>query len=195
MLKVCIDAGHGGIDPGAVVGDVKEKDLALVYANALRVKLCEDGISVVMTREQDKLPNNAPDKNAGLKARYVIANTEQVTLFVSCHFNASASPSAKGFEVFHARGSTRGRAAAVAIYREVTGDGPSRVYPDQSPQCGNRRLAVLRGTNMPAVLLEFGYLTNPNDRASAQVDEWRDEMVTHVADGIVAWLRAEGKMM
>lgn len=189
-MKICVDAGHGGIDPGAMANGVIEKKLALVYAHILAGALCERGYNIVMTRATDDLPAQATNKTDGLRARYVLANNENCDAFVSCHFNAGASSSRSGFEVFHSRGSERGRALASSIYMRATGaTSPIRVHPDESPECGGRKLAVLRGTRMPAALIEFAYVTNLADARNARDVEWAQRIIEGCAIGIDRWAK------
>lgn len=95
---VVLDAGHGGNDPGAVYGGVKEKDLTLKVVLRLGKKIEEGmpGVKVVYTRKTDKAL--APTKIEDLQKRADIANKAEGDLFISVHVNAAKSTSAKGVE-------------------------------------------------------------------------------------------------
>lgn len=186
-MKICVDPGHGGTDNGAAVDGVREDDLVLMYGAALATHLVSIGHGVVMTRTKDEMPGGG-NVSSGLAARARIANEANVDAFVSLHFNASTNPAAKGVWVFHAKGSTLGKALASSIYRRITGDFSDRhVYPDESPACGNRRLYVLRATRAPAVLIEFGFLTNAADRRRMQTIEAMVNDTKAAATGILSW--------
>lgn len=182
-MLICLDPGHGGTDPGAVVGDVREADVALDYARAIGEALETRGCTVLYTRLEDK--------TLELAARPRAANEARADVFVSVHCNASTSMAPHGFQVLHAAGSERGEALARAIHDRVTAAiGTTRwsgVHPDESPACGGRRLYVLRATAMPAVLLELGFLTHVGERTLLLEPAYRDMIARAIADGVIDW--------
>jgi N-acetylmuramoyl-L-alanine amidase len=149
---IVIDPGHGGADPGAVAGGVREKDLNLAYGLTLAGELARRGVPVLMTRDADSATT--------LAERARIANAANARSYVSVHFNASTNPAARGLWLIHAKGAPGGAALAARLERSLFG----LVVTDESPFTGGRRLAVLRSTRMPAVLIEYGFLTNGDDR-------------------------------
>ena len=179
---ICLDPGHGGTDPGAVAGGVREADVALDYALAIGPALERIGLAVLYTR--------ATDRTLDLAARARAANDAGAAAFLSLHCNASASPSAEGVQVFYCRGSARGEALARRVFDRIAAvESPGRsagVFPDESPACGNRRLYVLRATRMPAILIELGFLTSPSDRARLLNPEARDRLAMAVAAELAA---------
>ena len=157
---IVLDPGHGGIDPGAMCGGVKEASLALIYALTLAGELARLGIPCTLTRERDEMPGGGTLED-GLTFRAQVANRLQARAFVSLHMNASSAPSARGLWLLHAAGAPGGRALAETLEAELGG----MVLPDASIHTHDRRLAVLRRTKMPACLIELGYLTNAEERA------------------------------
>jgi N-acetylmuramoyl-L-alanine amidase len=148
-MKVCIDPGHGGIDPGAVNGELREKDVALAVAQHLEVELAARAHHVVMTRNSDVFID--------LYRRAAIANEAGCALFVSIHCNAAPNPEAHGMEVFHFARSTRGEALAQRILRAL-----ARRFPDHRNRgVKPATFAVLRKTRMPAALVELEFLSHP----------------------------------
>jgi hypothetical protein len=141
------------------------------------------GHAVTMSRETDWYPT--------LSTRSAQANQAGVDCFVSVHANASTNTAAQGFQSFHAAGSKRGEALAADILeaaRPIVGTTRwTGVFPDASPQVGNRTLHVLRATRMPAVLLELGFLTNERDRTLMLDSRHRDALSVAIADGIERW--------
>lgn len=179
---VCIDPGHGGTDPGAVAGGVRESDVALAHALAIGAALEAAGVAVLYTR--------AEDVGRTLASRARAANDAGAVRFVSVHANASAAETAHGFQVFHCRGSTAGEAMARSIYDAaipVAGVTDwSGVYPDESAACGYRRLYVLRATRAPAALLELGFLTHAGERARLAGPAYRQLLAASIASAILA---------
>src|SRR6266542_5900376 len=146
---VVIDAGHGGHDRGGIPGQrVAEKNMTLDVAQRLRGVLAASGYRVVMTRDSDVF--------VPLATRVAIANSYRNAIFVCVHFNATNRMGASGIETyFYSRDSLP---LASAIHHFVVGGAPS----------GNRGVRrrgyyVLRKTNIPAVLVECGFLTNPTE--------------------------------
>lgn len=160
---VCVDAGHGGHDPGAIGGGHSEKAIALTHALAIGAALERLGYGVLYTR--------TTDRHLELAARARAANESQARLFLSVHCNASVNVNASGAWILHQQGDeVSGRlAAAVASYLDANirpaGPGDAVAHPDRSGWTGDRSLYVLRGTHMPALLLEMGFISNEGDRA------------------------------
>ena len=178
MKIICIDPGHGGKDPGACAGGVREKDIALDVAKKIRVNLRAAGYSVILTRETDVFVE--------LSDRARMANSAKAGLYVSIHCNSvEDNARATGMEVYHyTRASEASKRAARVIYDKLL------------PVCGLRGrgvksqdLAVLRETAMPAVLVELGFISNDGDRAKLVSEEWQDDAAQAIADGIVEALK------
>ncbi|HMF45105.1 MAG TPA: N-acetylmuramoyl-L-alanine amidase [Candidatus Udaeobacter sp.] len=169
-VTVVIDAGHGGYDRGGIPGQrVSEKDMTLDVAQRLRSVLAASGYRVVMTRDSDVF--------VPLGTRTAIANQYGNAIFVSIHFNSATRRGADGIETyFYSRDSL---ALASAIHHYVAGGAPS-------PNRGVRRRGyfVLRRTNIPAVLVECGFLTNPTEASYAQNTSYRQKLAEEIAAGI-----------
>lgn len=93
-IKICIDAGHGGADPGAVNGKLYEKTAALAIAKMLGEKLKEYGAEVIYTRTADV------SGELELGERTDLANKAKADYFISVHLNSSTAGSANGIETF-----------------------------------------------------------------------------------------------
>jgi hypothetical protein len=181
-VRVYLDPGHGGEDPGAVYGGVKESDLVLSYALTIRAMLEERGHAVDMSRTRDT--------RVSLVQRAIHANEARATVFVSVHANASTNTLAQGFQAFHAHFSTPAASLAQAILeaaRPVTGSTRwTGVFPDTAPQTRGP-LYVLRATAMPAVLVELGFLSCPEERDDLLEPAYRGALCAAIVDGLEAW--------
>lgn len=160
---ICIDPGHGGRDPGAIAGGHREADIALDHGLALARALERIGYVPLLTRETDRYLDHA--------SRCRAANEAGAKVFVSLHCNASVNPRASGAWVLHQKGDNESAALAArvagfldAVIRPAE-PGDAVPHPDQSGWTGDRSLYVLRGTRMPALLIELGFITNEGDRA------------------------------
>lgn len=151
-IKICIDAGHGGKDPGAVLGNRYEKDDTLAFAKRLGKVLTANGFDVCYTRTDDVY--NSPSEKAAQ------ANAANPDLFISVHRNAASNPSATGTEVFVYNKSGKKYEIAQAICKGWERHG----FTDRGVKLGNS-LTVLSKTKMPALLLEVGFITTKADNA------------------------------
>lgn len=167
---VVIDAGHGGYDRGGIPGQrVAESVMTLDVAQRLRSVLISSGYRVVMTRSSDVF--------VPLGTRVAIANSERGAIFVCIHFNSATRRGANGIETyFYSRQSLP---LASAIHYYVAGGAPS-------PNRGVRRRGyyVLRRTNIPAVLVECGFLTNPTEASYVQSASYRQKLANEIARGV-----------
>lgn len=174
MRIICLDPGHGGKDPGATGGGVRESAVVLNVAKKIRSYLEAKGCTVMLTRETDVFVE--------LSDRARRANVANADLLVSVHCNSvKDNARATGMEVYHyTRASEASKRAARVIYDKLL------------PVCGlrgrgikSKDLAVLRETSMPAVLVELGFISNPIDRAKLTNLAWQDDAAKAIADGIV----------
>jgi N-acetylmuramoyl-L-alanine amidase len=170
VTTVVIDAGHGGSDRGGIPGQrVAEKDMTLDVAQRLKRVLVASGYRVVMTRDSDV--------SVSLGERVAIANSYPGALFVCIHFNSANRMGAGGIETyFYSRESLP---LASAIHYFVAGGAPS-----SNRGVRRRGYYVLRKTNIPAVLVECGFLTNPTEAAYAQTVSYRQKLAEEIAAGI-----------
>ena len=177
MPKIVIDAGHGGKDPGACAGGVREKDIALDVVKKIRIHLQAAGYNAILTREQDKF--------ISLGNRAAEANMWGADLFVSVHCNSAPNESANGMEVYvHTSRGTDSTRVAHAIYDRLL---PASGLKGRGVKAND--YAVLRETAMPAVLIELGFISNPSDRAKLINFAWQDDAAKAIADGIVEALK------
>ncbi len=183
---IVIDPGHGGCDPGASRGAYVEKEITLSISKLLAQRLSEAGAMVVLLRTEDRdlvgdgfSGTIAARKREDLKLRAQRANEVKADLFISIHTNADPSPRWSGAQVFYNSSSQPSKLAAVMIQEEIT------------QQLGNtkRKAApgdyyILRNTQMPAVIVEVGFISNPME-ASLLVDpEYQDRLARAIFAGI-----------
>lgn len=168
---VVIDPGHGGRDGGCVWNGLIEKKLCLDTALRLEKILKARGLRVVMTRRTDV--------DVDLDRRAAIANKAGRSVFVSIHFNATRDRSISGMEVFYRSGQGKTMAAKILRWMDVELKGVKRgiYYSD---------FKVLRGTLMPAVLVECGYLSNLAESRRCATAAHRQDVAEAIAKGIIA---------
>jgi N-acetylmuramoyl-L-alanine amidase len=219
---VVIDAGHGGRDPGAtsVSGEVREKELTLVLAQALRDELVKRGrVRVAMTRDDDRYLT--------LDERAAVARRLSAAMFVSVHVDSAANPLARGASVYSLSDVASDAEAAGLAARENAGDEQNarggavemmladlamRSQMSASADLASRlvnkaagrvelrpnphRFAafhVLRRADAPAVLFEAGYLSNADDEVLLRNPAERAKIVLALAQAIEADVAAHAR--
>lgn len=176
MTKICIDPGHGGMDPGAVgPTGLKEKDIVFDIATRLGKILTANGINIKYTRKTDIF--------VGLSERAAIANKWGADYFVSVHCNAATSRSAGGTETYHYAGSAKGKALANCIQTELVN---TLKLTNRGIKTAN--FAVLRETSMPAVLAEVAFISNPAEEKKLADPAFRQKAAEAIARGICKYL-------
>jgi N-acetylmuramoyl-L-alanine amidase len=162
MPKVCIDAGHGGTDPGAINGTRLEKDDNLRLALELDKQFRAQSWETVTPRKEDIFLK--------LAVRTSIANSKKCDLFLSVHRDASQKPSTNGASIYlhtHAPMEYVNLAAGILYTLATIGfvvetDGVTHVKRGSGAD-PNSDFAVNRDTVMPSMLLELGFITNAED--------------------------------
>lgn len=187
---IIIDAGHGGFDPGKVgVNDALEKDINLNIAIKLKTNLEASGYQVIMTRSEDiaLYPDNVSNKKrADLKARVQIANDSNAQLVISIHQNSFPQSNCKGAQVFYYKGSEEGKKLADCIQTALV----EMVDPD------NKRLTkensdyyMLKEIKTTAVIVECGFLSNPNEANLLTQDDYQAKIADGICTGVLTYLK------
>ena len=182
-MKICIDPGHGGTQPGAVgPGGTMEKYITLSVALKLRDLLEQRGIDVIMTRETDKDVRTRQQPNE-LQARCDVANTANADVFISIHCNAAEDSRAHGTETWYSDKDNKSKVLANCIQTELVKQIGLR---DRGVKQGN--YYVTRYTKMPAVLVELAFISNPEEEKMLKNEEFQKKCAVGVANGVLRFL-------
>lgn len=183
MPRICIDPGHGGADPGAVGSRMlKEADLALAISKEIIFQLSQRGIDGFLTRETDEYValHERVDRGKG------------ALCLVSIHCNAAINPAANGTETIHSGGKSKALAnylqQAMTRWVGLRSRGlklsPSKEIP--------ARLYMVTVPEIPAVILELGFITNDDDAAVLSSVDGQKRMAHAVAIGVESYLASQG---
>ena len=186
-VTVVIDPGHGGEDPGKVgSNDVLEKDLNLKIAKKVIKLLKKEGIQVVTTREDDNVPTA---KREDLEQRIKLINETKPELTVCIHQNSFPNASVKGAQVFYYAPSEIGKEVAGIVQEEL------RTIDSENTReiKANETYYMLKNTEVPTIIVECGFLTNPEEAEKLTNEEYQDKIAKAVFDGIIKWLEKEKK--
>jgi N-acetylmuramoyl-L-alanine amidase len=177
-LTVIIDAGHGGRDGGASTeSGVLEKDLNLAVALKLRDLISELGVNVVMTRETDVMladESSTHKKRDDLNARLAISKEYENCIFVSIHMNKFPVEKYSGLQVYYSKNNAESLSIAEAIQGkacEFLRKGNARTVKE-----ADSSIYILHHIEVPAVLVECGFLSNPTEAALLQTESYQNKL-------------------
>jgi hypothetical protein len=172
MKKIFIDPGHGGSDPGALgKKGTRESDIALKTALLLGALLTQNGFDVGYSRESDVF--------VGLSERARMANNWKSDFFVSLHCNSYSDPNSNGTETF----AYNEQSAAVPTAKRVQERLIARLcLCNRGVKFAN--FAVLRETNMPAILAELAFISNANEEKLLNDAVFREKAANALFEGI-----------
>lgn len=193
-ITVVIDAGHGGRDPGKVgVNGALEKDVNLSIAKKLQTLLEQNDIHVVMVRTDDSglySEGDSNKKSADMRKRVDLINNSGAALAISIHQNSFAQESIKGAQVFYYRDSEEGKKFAEIMQEQLK----------KSLQDGNKRMAkandsyyMLKKVECPIVIVECGYLSNPDEAALLIDENYQERMAFAIHIGLLSYLNGLDK--
>ncbi|MGH9463479.1 MAG: N-acetylmuramoyl-L-alanine amidase [Vicinamibacteria bacterium] len=211
--RVIIDPGHGGHDPGAQAGGLREKDLVLdISRRVAKILEDENTYEVILTRSTDIF--------IPLEERTAIANSKEADLFVSIHANSSRNRRARGLETYYLNLATTPEAEQTAARENAVSTRRMTELQELLSQImNNSKIAeskefahhvhgsmvkravasdshsrdlgvktapfyVLLGANMPSVLLEVSFVSNADDAKLLSSDDFRQKIAQSIADGI-----------
>ncbi|WP_346206827.1 N-acetylmuramoyl-L-alanine amidase [Caldifermentibacillus hisashii] len=171
MVKIFIDPGHGGSDPGAVANGLKEKDLTLTISKKILSLLSNYDVSIKLSRTGDTYPS--------LSERAKMANDWGADYFVSIHINSGGGT---GFESYVY---TSVNSATVAYQNVIHAEIIKAIGGVKDRGKKRANYAVLRETNMPAILTENLFIDNANDAKKLRQDSFLNQVAQGHVTGLV----------
>ena len=186
---IVLDAGHGGFDPGVSgASGVSERELNLVLAKKLEALLTEEGYRVVQTRPTEEGlydEEQAHKKAQDMQRRCAVIEAAQPLLTVSIHQNSYPDSSVSGPQVFYYTQSKEGERLAACIQNCMN----EQLAP-KAPKShkGNDSYYILRRSASVTVIVECGFLTNPDEEAKLQDGAYQDKTACAIRDGILDYL-------
>lgn len=189
---IVIDPGHGGVDPGAVgKGGVLESKVNLELSLKLKSLLEQSGAVVIMTREDDKglytKESNTlrEKKREDLKNRRKILEDFEAELFISIHMNSFTNSRFYGAQTFFNKGSIEGEKLADKVQSEF------RQNLDKNnlrTPVARDNIYILKETNIPAILVEAGFLSNLTEEKLLQKEKYQEKVAWSIFSGIIKYI-------
>lgn len=169
-ILLCLDAGHGGSDPGAGSSAPYEAHVNLAVIKLLKEECEKQGFTVLLTRDSDVFVE--------LQERCNIANSANASIFVSVHCNSASATSASGTEVYYCYGS-KSALLANKVYSQMID-----AVPITSRGVKTQNYVVIKNTNMPAILCELAFISNASDRSKLIRVEYQAKWAEAICRGI-----------
>lgn len=194
-LTVVLDAGHGGVD-GGVVGTktgVKESDINLKITYLVKERFEEAGFAVVLTRRTEAGlygMATAGYKKRDMQRRAEIIQSSSPALVVSVHQNFFSLTSRRGAQVFFKESSESSQALACSIQAAL----------NRMPECVKRSdplkgdYFILNSSPAPAVIVECGFLSNPEDEALLLSENYQRKLAEAVVSGAIGFLSSSANL-
>ena len=191
---ILIDAGHGGIDGGAIgaTGTI-EKNINLSIAKKLKGYLEEQGYTVIMIRETDEglyLPYGTirNKKNYDLKQRKAFIEEYKVNVFLSIHLNKFVEEKYYGAQVFYLMKDVESQKLAKFIQKEmqtILNRGNKRVEKPSNDYY------LFKGNTIPSIIVECGFLSNHEEEVLLNNDEYQNKLAWSIFSGLIKYFTAE----
>ena len=192
-VTVIIDAGHGGEDGGASsVSGLVEKDVNLDISLNLFYMLSSCGVKVIMTRTDDRLLYDrnvdfqGRKKKLDLAARLTVANDTDNAIFISIHMNSYTNPKYSGLQVWYSQNEPSSYTLAELI--QTNNRKYLQPYNNRKTKAATSAINLLHNATCPAVLVECGFLSNPDEAALFETEEYKQKVAFILFSSIMEYL-------
>lgn len=182
---IYLDPGHGGVDPGAVYKDIEEADINLKIAQKTAKLLEQYGAIVYLTRYGDydlSVPNTINRKRSDLSRRGNIINRSNCDLYLSIHLNAESSSTWKGAQMFYDNVNPNNEIIAKIFQEEFKNNlNTKREYKQKE------NLYLSRRIERPGILIEAGFITNPNERYLLTTEAYQQKIAATILEATIKY--------
>ena len=182
---IYLDAGHGGPDPGTIYKNIYEKDINLSIVKKLQIILEEEGAIVYLTRYGDyDLSKNytGSRKKSDLNNRAKIINESNADIYISIHLNSIKSSTWSGAQVFYDDVNDNNHDLAFLMQKRLKKDLKTN---REVKEINN--ILMYRKITVPGILIEAGFLSNPNDRYKLQKSNYQYKIAESIKNGIIEY--------
>ena len=183
---ILVDAGHGGADPGMIgVGGLEEKGINLQIAMKLREILEKKGFTVIMTREEDKGLYDEESRNQkaqDMQRRIALVKECKPVLCISIHQNSYQDEQIRGAQVFYYSHSEEGKRMAEQMQKALLTVDETNTRQAKA----NDTYYLLKRTEVPTIIVECGFLSNPEEAAKLTDTKYQKKMADAITKGIIA---------
>lgn len=186
---IVIDVGHGGSDPGKVgIQGIKEKDVNLAIARYLKDYLIAEDYTVYMTRETDQGlydESVSNKKKSDLSNRIQFLQKKNASCMISIHQNSYPDTIQHGAQTFYYEGREEDKSFAQYVQDSLLAFDPSNTRQIKS----NTSYYILKNAQVPSILIECGFLSNPEETANLTDPNYQKQIAYAIAIGTCRYLR------
>ena len=178
---IVLDAGHGGIDDGAISSTIIEKDLNLILVKKLEKELTSRGATIYLTREGDKdlSKTTIGRKRNDLYNRAKYINNINPDMYISIHLNSTTSSSWRGLQIFYTNKNKENKQIA-----ELITDNLKKNISNIRKIKEDNTYYMYKHIKSPGILIEAGFISNPSDNYLLRNENYQDKLISLLADSI-----------
>ena len=178
---IILDSGHGGVDAGATSGKIIEKDLNLILVKKLEKELVSRGATVYLTREDDRdlSTTTINRKRSDLYNRAKYINDISPDMYISIHLNSVTNQTWKGLQVFYTTKNKENKLIAETITNHLK-ENMSNIREIKK----DNTYYMYKYIKSPGVLIEAGFISNPNENYLLRKEEYQNKLVTLIEEGV-----------
>ena len=178
---IYIDPGHGGKDSGAIYKNIYEKDINLIMSKKIEKYLVSKGAVVYLTRETDKdlSTTTVNRKRNDLTNRAKLINKSNANMYISIHLNSITNSKWKGLQIFYNNKNEENEQIATNITKYLKENTANIRAPKRE-----NNYYMYKQITIPGILIELGFLSNPNDRYRLTKEEYQEKLAKNIADSI-----------
>lgn len=179
---IYLDAGHGGVDNGATVNNVKEKDLNLQIVYKLKETLTSAGATVLLTRKDDNdisSPNALYRKKSDFDNRIKLINNSNADLYISIHQNIYQNKKYSGPQVFYVKDNQK--------LAEIMQNTLNKYLNTKRKVKTINNTYMYKLLNKKGILIECGFISNDNERYKLKTEEYQLKLSKIITEGIITY--------
>lgn len=178
---IYIDPGHGGVDSGTTYKNIYEKDINLIISKLIEKYLVAKGANIYLTRETDKdlSTTTVNRKRNDLTNRAFLINKSKADMYISIHLNYISNSKWQGLQIFYNNKNKEN----INIANNLTKYLKKYSSNIREPKYENKYY-MYKQITVPGVLIELGFLSNPNDRYRLTKEEYQEKLAKNIADSI-----------
>ena len=178
---IYIDPGHGGIDSGTTYKNIYEKDINLIMSKKIEKYLVSKGATVYLTRETDKdlSKTTTNRKRNDLTNRAKLINNTNPDMYISIHLNYISNSKWQGLQIFYNNKNKENKNIANKLTTYL------KEYTSNIREPKKENIYYMyKQIKVPGVLIELGFLSNPNDRYRLTREEYQDKLAQNISNSI-----------
>lgn len=185
---IYLDPGHGGIDSGTTYKKIYEKDLNLILSKKLKEELTKLGATVYLTRETDKdlSLTKTNRKRSDLINRAYLINKTKPDMYISIHLNYINNTKWKGLQIFYNNRNKENEIMATKLTSYLK----EKTYNIKDPKLNNTYY-MYKHITPPGILIEMGFLSNPDDRYRLTHEEYQDKLISNLVYSIEKYFQTK----